>query len=57
MAAVVYEDQCVGCESCIEECPAEAICMKGDKATVLKEKCVDCGTCVDICPSAAIHLE
>jgi NAD-dependent dihydropyrimidine dehydrogenase PreA subunit len=57
MTAVIDEDQCVACESCIDACPAEAICMKADKANVIKEKCVDCGTCVDTCPSAAIRLE
>lgn len=57
MTAVIDKDQCVACETCIESCPAEAICMNHDKAKVIKEKCVDCGTCVEICPSAAIHIE
>jgi Fe-S-cluster-containing hydrogenase component 2 len=57
LVAIIDKEQCAGCETCIDACPAEAICMNSDKAKVLKEKCVDCGTCVEICPSEAIHLE
>jgi len=27
MAAKVDEEKCTGCESCVEECPVEAISM------------------------------
>ena len=57
MPAVVVKDLCVACETCVDECPAEAITMDNGCAKVDKEKCTDCGTCVDICPSAAVHVE
>ncbi len=34
MPAQVSEQQCTGCESCVAECPSEAIGMVGDKAVV-----------------------
>jgi Fe-S-cluster-containing hydrogenase component 2 len=55
--ALVDTDLCVGCETCVDECPAEAIRMDNGIAKTDKEKCTDCGTCVDICPSAAVTLE
>jgi Fe-S-cluster-containing hydrogenase component 2 len=57
MTAVVDKDKCTGCETCIDECPAAAITLNGDKAKVDKELCVDCGSCVDVCPSEAITVE
>ncbi|MDD1671500.1 MAG: 4Fe-4S binding protein [Methanomicrobiales archaeon] len=57
MVAVVDKELCVGCETCVDVCPSEAISMNDEKAKVDQEKCVDCSTCVDTCPSAAIHME
>jgi heterodisulfide reductase subunit A-like polyferredoxin len=57
MTAIVDEGKCTACETCVDECPAQAILMNNEKAKVDKELCVDCGSCVDVCPSEAIHLE
>lgn len=57
MVAIVDEERCVGCETCVDICPSQAISMNSDKAKVDKEKCVDCSTCVDACPSEAIRME
>ena len=57
MAAVVDKEKCNACESCVEECPSEAIKMADDKAVIDKEACVDCGVCVDACPDEAITME
>jgi len=57
MAAMVDEEKCNGCESCVDECPSEAITMVNEKAEINVETCVDCGVCVDACPSEAISLE
>jgi len=57
MAAIVDVEKCNGCESCVDECPSEAIAMVDDKAKVNVETCVDCGACVDACPSEAISME
>jgi len=57
MAAVVDNEKCTGCETCVSECPSEAISMKDEKAVINAELCVDCGVCVDACPVDAISME
>jgi len=57
MPAIVDKEKCDGCESCVEECPSEAIKMVNGKAVVDIEACVDCGACVDVCPVEAISME
>jgi len=57
MAAKVDNEKCTGCESCVQECPSEAIDMVEDKARVDADNCVDCGACVDACPAEAIAME
>lgn len=57
MAAKVDNEKCTGCESCVEECPSEAIKMVDGKALVDEDLCVDCGVCVDACPVEAISME
>lgn len=57
MPVKVDKEKCTGCESCVEECPSEAIKMADDKAEVDVDTCVDCGACVDACPAEAISME
>ncbi len=57
MAAKIDKEKCSGCESCIEECPSDAIIMAEDKAQIDADSCIDCGVCVDACPVEAISLE
>ena len=57
MPAKVDKEKCTGCESCVEECPSEAIKMLEEKADVDVDACVDCGVCVDTCPAEAITME
>ena len=57
MPAKVDAETCIGCESCVPECPSEAIIMDGDKAKVKDDLCVDCGVCIDACPVDAISLD
>ena len=57
MPANVNLDKCTGCESCVSECPSEAIKMADSKAEVELDLCVDCGVCVDACPVEAINME
>ncbi len=56
MPAKVNEEKCTGCESCVGECPSEAIGMVDGKAKV-SDACVDCGVCIDACPVEAISME
>ncbi len=57
MPANVDGEKCTGCESCVSECPSEAIEMAEDKALVDGGECIDCGVCVEACPVEAISME
>lgn len=57
MPAEVDKEKCTGCETCVEECPSDAISMADEKAVVDAEKCIDCGVCVDACPVEAITMQ
>ncbi len=52
-AAVVAEDMCVGCGSCMAiGCPA--ISMKDGFARIDPTQCVGCGVCAQLCPTGAL---
>jgi len=57
MPATVNNGKCTGCETCVGECPSEAIAMADGKAKINPESCIDCGVCVDACPVQAISME
>jgi len=57
MPAKVDQQKCTGCQTCVSECPSEAISISKEKAVVDVEACVDCGVCVDACSEEAISME
>ncbi|MFT3915865.1 MAG: [Fe-Fe] hydrogenase large subunit C-terminal domain-containing protein [Anaeromyxobacteraceae bacterium] len=46
-------DRCRLCFTCLRECPAKAIQVKGGQAAVVSERCVACGHCVRVCSQGA----
>ena len=56
MAVKVISGECIGCGTCIDACPFDAIDMIDDKA-VINDKCTACGTCIEVCPTEAIIRE
>ena len=53
--SIIIGDSCIGCQSCIPNCPVEALEMNDeDKLTVNNERCISCGKCVSICPVSAL---
>jgi heterodisulfide reductase subunit A2 len=54
--AVVDEDHCSACKSCLAVCPYKAVSYDEEKkvARVNAVLCMGCGTCVAGCPSGAI---
>jgi ferredoxin len=55
--AEVEEDLCVGCGTCVEKCPMEAIDLVEDIAVINNGRCIGCGVCVHHCPEDAMKLE
>jgi heterodisulfide reductase subunit A len=55
--AVVNEDICCGCQTCISVCPYTAITFDDEKnVSVVNEiLCKGCGTCGSTCPTGAIR--
>lgn len=57
MPAIIDQNECTGCELCIDECPAEAIILNDEgKAFVDSNECTECEICIDICPNVAISI-
>lgn len=57
--ATVLEDDCNGCELCVERCFFEAMRMvqANTLAAVDEEKCMGCGVCRVVCPTDAISMQ
>jgi electron transfer flavoprotein alpha subunit len=54
MVVRVDEEECTGCETCVDACPIEAIEMVDDIAKI-KDNCNSCNACIESCPVEAIH--
>jgi len=55
---IVNQDQCSGCEECLEVCSADVHEMRDGKAfPVNAEQCTGCESCVEVCKEQAISLE
>ena len=54
--AVVDEERCVACETCLERCYFDAITV-AESAIVDPEKCMGCGLCLVACPEEAIGFD
>ena len=51
--ALNINEECIGCGTCVEVCPLEAIVESGD-VYIITDDCNECRSCVDICPVNAI---
>jgi ferredoxin len=54
--AQVDQEECIGCETCLERCQMDAIEVVDEIATVDLDRCIGCGLCVTTCPSEAMQL-
>ncbi len=56
--AVVDEEACTACETCLDRCQMGAIEIGvNDVAVIDQARCIGCGLCVTTCPTDAIRLE
>lgn len=46
-------ERCRVCYTCVRECPAKAIRIRGGQAEVIDSRCVGCGNCVRVCSQHA----
>jgi ferredoxin len=54
--AVVDEDACTGCGTCLDRCHFGAITMADDVSHVDRQRCAGCGLCIITCPNEARSL-
>ncbi len=47
------EERCRTCFTCVRECPAKAIRVRGGQAQVIEDRCIGCGNCVTVCSQKA----
>ncbi len=53
----IDQDLCVGCGTCVERCPTDAIKLNDEgKAERNPNICIGCGVCAHFCPENAISL-
>lgn len=50
------QKKCIGCESCVEECPEHALRLTSDGIVTDSNLCTLCGKCADVCPTLAIEM-
>ncbi len=71
-APVLFTDTCIGCSSCVGNCPTSCIIMDtGPKERERRDGsrrnvpvpycdytfCIGCSTCVKVCPVDCLHME
>ncbi|MEF8873743.1 MAG: NADH-quinone oxidoreductase subunit NuoF, partial [Candidatus Thermoplasmatota archaeon] len=51
-------EKCVGCGTCLEECPADAITGESQEMHEIdQEVCIKCGACQEVCPVDAVEVK
>ncbi|WP_456269552.1 electron transport complex subunit RsxB [Kushneria sp. AK178] len=56
-AAVIREDECIGCTKCLQACPVDAILGASKQMhTVIEAECTGCELCVAPCPVDCIDI-
>jgi len=49
---------CIGCGTCAEECPAKSISGESQEVHVIDQAaCIKCGACQEVCPVDAVEVE
>ncbi|MCC6003328.1 MAG: 4Fe-4S binding protein [Thermofilum sp.] len=52
----IYEDKCIACGQCAQDCPAGVISVtEGGKYRINEDACIKCGVCYAVCPVKAVY--
>lgn len=51
----VEAEKCLGCGSCVDDCPKGAIALVDGIAAIERARCDGCGRCLEVCPQGAIY--
>ncbi|MBY8992619.1 MAG: 4Fe-4S binding protein [Candidatus Lokiarchaeota archaeon] len=54
--AEIDSDLCIGCGTCVDRCPMEAITLDDDISSISRLRCIGCGNCISVCDSGALSL-
>lgn len=54
-SVAMQANRCLGCTTCIKNCPTDAIRVRNRKAIILEDRCIDCGKCIQVCPHKAVR--
>ncbi|MGN1024420.1 MAG: nitroreductase family protein [Lachnospiraceae bacterium] len=52
----INQDKCVGCASCVMDCPLHNLKVEQQKARVIRAGCLFCGHCAAVCPMGAVTI-
>lgn len=50
------KSKCIGCGSCVESCPKDALRLTPDGIVTDTDLCDLCGICADVCPTKAMEM-
>lgn len=48
--------KCIGCRTCVDTCPSQAITLTAEGVQIDRERCRSCFSCAKSCPSQALHV-
>jgi pyruvate formate lyase activating enzyme len=48
--------KCIGCGTCVETCPENALTLTADGIVTDTDLCTVCGKCAEVCPTLAIEM-
>jgi len=52
----INTERCLGCGSCVQNCPTGALTLFRKKARSNTNKCIGCEICISACPQGAIEI-